>query len=480
MHQFNGMDSLFLYLDAPRTGMHGAFLQIYAPVAGENADQRYARLLRHVERRLPSSPLFRRAMLRSPLDVDHAWWVEGVAVDLQHHVSRSALPKPGTRAQLAQAYSRLYAQAMDLSRPLWEIHVIDGLDAVEGVPEGSFALVVKFHHAGADGVSATEITAALHSSDPSRDDSPPPPHTAAAPARPPSLPAALRRSARLYARFGKALAREFAARAPALARKALDRSKKSLDTAAQGKRGSGKAPRTLLNVPVSDERSYTWLPLGLDAVASIRRQVPGATVNDVLLATVGGALRRFLQDRNGLPARSLIATVPVNVRVESERGQAGNQFTLMFVPLGTQEPDAARRLQGIVEHSARAKQPMRGSGGRKSANWFKIVPAPVLAALGLAVRHAQITARMPPLFNLLVTNVPGPRETLYLDGARLLDISGAPPVVDGAGLLVASSSYDKALRVAVAACRNVMPEPERMRTYLQDAFAELQQAVGAK
>lgn len=484
MRQFNGMDSLFLYMDSARTPMHGAFLQIYAPVPGERAAQRFARLRRHIASRLDTSPVFRRAILRSPLELDHAWWIDGVDIDLDYHVRHSALPEPGSLDQLHEAYARLYAQGMDLERPLWEIHVIDGVNGIPGVPRGSFALVVKFHHAGADGVSATEITSALHSTTPDRDEHPQALRDGTTLPPPPTLPDALRRGARQTAQFGQTLGRELAARAPTLARQfAAQLRKRMAPTVAAASGGARNAPRTPLNVAISPGRTYAHTSLDLAQIALIRKQVPGATVNDVFLAVCGGALRQFLLAQDALPSASLIGGVPVNVRVESERGQAGNQFTLMLARLGTNQADPLLRLQAIAEQSAQLKASMnqrsgKHSGARKSAGWFKILPASLLSVAFTAMRSTRLTAKMKPVINLVVTNVPGPAQTLYLDGARLLDISGVPPVMDGLGMVIAASSYEGALKVGIGGCRRVMPKPEAMRAHLDAAFDELLQATG--
>lgn len=483
MRQFNGMDSLFLYMDSARTPMHGAFLQIYAPVPGESTSVRYERLQRHIRRRLDSSPVFRRAIVRSPLELDHAWWVDGVDVDLDYHVRRSALPQPGSLEQLHEAYARLYAQPMDMDRPLWEIHVIDGVDGIAGVPKGSFALVVKFHHAGADGVSATEITSALHSSSAEREDGTPRARLNTALPAPPPLPDALRRGAMQTAQLGQTIGREIAARAPALVRRLAKQLRHHAAPVPSARRRSA-APRTPLNVAISPDRTYSHTSLDLGLIAQIRPLVPGATVNDVFLAVCGGALRRFLQAQDALPASSLIGGVPVNVRVESERGQAGNQFTIMLARLGTDEADPLRRLQQIAEQSAQLKASMGqkqrngNSGARKSAGWFKILPASLLSVAFTAMRSTKLTAKLKPVINLVVTNVPGPSQTLYLDGARLLDISGVPPVMDGLGMVIAASSYEGALKVGIGGCRRVMPKPEAMRGHIDASFTELLTAAG--
>lgn len=481
--RFNGMDSMFYYMDAAHAGMHGAFLQIYAAVPGEGPATRYQRLVRHIEASLDKASTFRRHIVRTALDLDHARWVDGGEVDLAHHVRHLALPQPGTRQQLCEIYSQIFAQPMDLTRPLWEIHVIDELNAVEGVPPGSFALVVKFHHAGVDGVSATEISSALHDTQPIRRPYPPGsplslPLMSQNEGRTP-VPMALRHSALLSARLGRALA----AQLPIAGRAVLQRLRNRRKPATSKRSSSGRAaaPRTLINVPLSTGRSYTFLPMDLQEIKTIREAVPGATVNDVFLAVAGGALRQLLLERDGLPSTSLIAAVPVNIRLENEKGQAGNQFTIMQVALRTDEADGIARLRSIVEASVAAKARMGGrSGGRKSVNWLNLIPAPLLSIASEALRRSRLTARLAPLFNLVVTNVPGPRETLYLDGARLLDINGAPPVVDGLGMVIAASSYEGALRVGVVACRNVLPQAEPMRQYLLEALAELRDGLSAK
>ena len=218
MRQLNALDSMFLYLDTARAPMTVGFLQIYSPEPKEDAVTRFQRLQKHVERCLDTSPVFRRALVRSPLDLDHAWFADDVDLDLSYHVRHYALPQPGTSDQLNDAYARICAQPMDLTRPLWEIHIIEGLDQVEGIPSGAFALVVKFHHAGFDGGAAADMVAALHRTDARRDNTRAPGRRAMPAPSTPTMQSTLQRSAMRYARFGTALGREIAARLPSLAK----------------------------------------------------------------------------------------------------------------------------------------------------------------------------------------------------------------------------------------------------------------------
>jgi diacylglycerol O-acyltransferase / wax synthase len=475
MPQLNTLDSFFLYTDSGHAGMHGAFLQIYAPSPEESPPSRYKRLIRHIESKLDASPVFRRRIERAPFEADRAHWVDGGEVDLGHHVRHSALPLPGDDAQLADHYARVCAVPMDTTRPLWEIHVIDGLDAVDGAPKGSFALIVKFHHAGVDGVSATEIMSALHSATPERAASAATrrrPTVHAVEEAPPGAASAAMSSAILGARLGINLATKL----PSVLGALLKRLRPQADAGGPKK---PVAPRCLLNAQISADRSYTYLSIGLDNIKLIREHVPEATVNDVYLAVCGGALRRFLQARDALPQASLVAAVPVNVRTEGEQGQAGNQFSVMRVPLFTDEPSMRRRLKHIAEYTQASKSAMCGSkGARQSMAWLNLLPGPLLAVVGTTFREGRLAARIAPIVNLIVTNVPGPRQAIYLDGNELIDINGAPPVMDGLGLVIAASSYRGDLKVAVAACRRIMPDPLLMRRAMSSAFAELLEVAG--
>ena len=448
--QLNGFDSLLLYVDSKNAFAQGGFLQIYAPVTGEDATTRYQRLLRHIEHRLDITPSFRRAIMRSPFDLDHAWFVDGVDVDLSYHVRHLALPQPGSAEQLNDIFASICMQPMDINRPLWEIHVIDGINGIAGIPGNAFALVMKFHHAAVDGGAAAEITAALHRTDARRESFKLQPHRYQPLPSSPPLQMALLRTVGSYARLGLALGREMVDQLPTLSISMAKRllAEAGLDKPAPRKPGMS-VPTTIFNVEVSTHRAYSYLSFNLDAIKRIRQQVPGATVNDVYLAVVGGAFRRYLQERKALPEQSLVAGVSVNVRNEDERGQGGNQVAVIRVPLRTDESGAARRLQLVVDASTRAKASVKGEGGRKSASWFKMLPSPLLLLIGNAMGRAKLGARVRPFFNVMVTNVPGPRETLYLDGARMLDFTGTPPLMHGVGLIFNATSYENSLKVGL-------------------------------
>lgn len=472
MKPLSTIDSFCLYADAPHAGLHGAFLQVYAGRPGESTDARFKRLRKHIERSLDAAPVFRRRIERAPFEMDRALWVDGGEVDLDYHVRRTALPRPGNDKQLAAAYARIYAESMDMTRPLWEIHVIDGIDASDRVPANSFALVAKFHHAGVDGVTGVDITSALHSSEPGPARTNLKPQKARRKTRaeqPPELAGWMMESARFYTRLGKTLATHVPAISTALLNQFRTQPKQK-----KSRRQAVIAPRSVLNGMISNSRSFTWQAVSLDDIKRIRQAVPGATVNDVYLAICAGALRLTLADTNDLPRSSLVAACPVNIRTEEEKGQGGNKFSLMRVPLATREANALKRLQKIAAFTGSLKSSMGDRGGaRKSMAWLEMLPAPLLALVGAALRSGRLAARMAPIVNLIVTNVPGPRDTIYLDGYELVDICGVPPVVDGAGLIIGTTSYRNELRIAVGACKKIMPDAEKMRAALQASTVEL-------
>jgi WS/DGAT/MGAT family acyltransferase len=467
-------------MDTPSTPMYGGFLHVYAPVPGEGAEERYQRLRWHVEQALDAAPVFRRVIERPPLHVDHGWFVEGVDLDLDYHVRRHALPAPGSDAELNALYARIAVQPMDITRPLWEIHVIDGLDAIEGAPRHSFALFIKVHHAGVDGKSAAEMTAALHRTSPERNRIRRLPAYSAHPIEPESsLGEALLGGAKRLAGLNAKLRQTLFNNLPALGSSLSKRLVTDLWSEKKPSPDKLSVPQTIFNVEVDADRCYTHLSLPLDEIRHLRQQVPESTVNDVFLAVVGGGLRRYLQHHGALPAKSLVAGVTVDVRPEHEKGKGGNYVALIRVPVGTDTEKADVRLKRIFADTTHAKSSRRTAAGantqRRGANWPDVIPAPLLWVLGSA-NQLRVTARMKPLVNLGATNVPGPREVLYLDGARMVDFNGTPPMFHGVALVINTTSYDGALRISVYSCRKVMPDPERMRTYLLESFAELKRA----
>lgn len=436
------------------------------------------RLTRHVESRLHLLPPYRRRLLRVPLDMDQPYWIDDSGFDIEFHVRELALPKPGKDAQLADQVARLHARPLDRSRPLWETYLVHGLSG------GRLAVYTKIHHAAIDGVSGNEILSALLDTTPEGRDVGNPPAW-----EPQSRPSTAELVARGLislstqpvrgVRFATALARSLPGlvkapgrpRVPVLDRLVLDQvAPREGDEVLQ--RSGLRAPRTPFNRNITSHRRWAFASLSLDDVRTVRRGYPGMTVNDVVMAMCAGALRRYLLDHDALPAEPLVAGVPVSVRTEEQSSALGNRVSTMFAPLPTNVDDPERRL--YLSHEA-----MRAAKEQHQA-----LPADLLADVtqfampAVAGRAAQLAARLRLVervnpFNLIISNVPGPNQRLYLAGTPLLATYPVSAIADGQGLNITLLGYLGQLHFGVLACRELVPDVDRIVDYLADELATL-------
>lgn len=471
LKQLSGLDTMFLYMESSRTPLEVGSLQIYDPSTAPGGRVRFKELLAIFENRLDCSPVFKSKLLEVPLSLDHPYWIEDDEFDIEYHLRHISLPRPGDWRQLMIQASRLQSQHLDKSRPLWEIYVIEGLNNVEGVRKGCFALFTKMHHAIVDGVGSLEIQRAIHDLEPLKPDLPrltPPPRRARVPE--PSPWRLLAKSPFSCTVKSTRLARALACAAPGLLRAAL--------ASGDGERPS--APRTIFNVGrASPNRVIDGRFFELAEIREIAKRVPGAKVNDVVLAVVGGALRRYLQSKSRLPARTLVAGCPIDIR----RGDVGhaahaNMVSMMNAPLGTDIADPLERLRAVFRGTLEAKARTREIGAARLTALPMNLPAPI--AKNLYPPLMEILGRSGRLaFNTVVTNVPGPAQPIYLAGARMVRMIGMGPVIDQAGLFHAAFSYDGMLSISFTACREMLPDPGFYAECIQQACEELREAAFA-
>ncbi|HSG88247.1 MAG TPA: wax ester/triacylglycerol synthase family O-acyltransferase [Pseudomonadales bacterium] len=464
MEQLSGQDATFLYVESPRMPMHIGSLNIYDQSTADGGSVRFKQILDLVESRLHLARAFRQRLARVPLELDYPYWINDPAFDLEFHVRHIALPKPGDWRQLCIQTARLHSRILDLTRPLWEFYVIEGLDRVEGLPEGSYALLTKFHHAAIDGATGTEITTVLHDLAPEGTLLPPDRPWVAE--RPPSGLELLVRTYGNNIRQPFRLLKVIADAVPAVAdtRRRLQR---------QELRGAGEAPDTIFNARVSPHRVFEGRDFDLADVKTIRRAVPGSTVNDAVLAICGGAIRRYLLHRGALPEESLIATAPVNVRSETDKGSGGNQVSAMFVSIRTDVPGALDRLAAVHEHTRDAKELVHAIGARLMTDINQHIPAATLALAGRLVTQMGLANMMSPVCNCVITNVPGPQVPLYMNGAQLVTQYGLGPVTDAIGLFIPVLSYNGHLTISFASCREMVPDPGYFAECFQESFDEM-------
>jgi diacylglycerol O-acyltransferase / wax synthase len=473
MEQLTGLDASFIYFETPNAPGHVFSVWIYDQSSAPEGKVTFKGILEHVRSRLHLSPTFRRRLVPVPLDLDHPYWLEDPDFDLEYHVRHIALPRPGDWRQLCIQLARLHSRPLDRSRPLWEMYVIEGLDDVEGLPEGSFAIMTKIHHAAADGVTLLEITSALNELSP--DATPAEPTTEWRPQREPTPFELLSRTGFNNASRPLRLARRMTAAVPGMAeRMRQQRARQSFDLPTLT-----PAPRTRFSGGVTTHLVIDARRFELDEAKRIKRAVPGATINDVAITVVGGALRRYLIENSELPAEPLRVMAPISIRTAEQAGTAGNQVSAMIVTAGTDIADPRDRLAAVHRSSAESKAASEAMGARELVQFSELVPGGLAVLAARTASQFEMATRTTPVINTVVSNVPGPQAPLYFAGARLVTFFGGAGVVDGMGLLHGVTSYLGQLILSVVSDREMLPDPSHYADLVEQSFRELAEAAGA-
>ena len=470
MQQLSAMDASFVYLETPHTPMHIGSVGIYDPSTAPGGFVRFKDILSFIQSRLGGARSFRQRLVRVPFDLDHPYWIEDPEFDIEFHVRHIALPKPGDWRQLCIQVARLHARPMDLSKPLWEFTIVEGLDNVEGLPPGCFALVSKVHHAAIDGMSGVEMSAAVHDLDANMT-----PRAAEDSWQPENMPKVADLLARSYLnslvqpmRVVETIGRSL----PGLAKLGSQAIKGDVSI-----RNAKPAPKTQLNSKVSAHRVWDAVPFKLADIRALKDVVPGATVNDVLLAVVGGALRTYLKDKGELPQETLTAMAPISVRSESAKAALGNQVSAMVVGLGTQIADPIERLRFVHDEAVNSKAMTHAVGAKNLSDYSQLIPS------GLAGLAARLYTRVgaanahAPIYNCVVTNVPGSRVPLYFAGAKMVAMYGAGPVFDGMGLINTIYSYGDTIAISFTSDRAMMPDPDAYAAALRSTLNQVKAAA---
>ena len=455
----------FLMADSRRVPMHVAGLQLYKkpPDAGRN----YVRDLFDQMRAADDvAPLFRKHPYRSVKTGGQYVWVEDDDFDIDYHVRHSALPKPGRVRELLELVSRLHSTRMATERPLWEWHLIEGLR------DGRVAMYAKMHHALVDGVSANRLLQSILTTDPEARDMPPP--WAARPR------AKIARAQEGAEQSLEAVSVSTAARALEITADAAGLPKALWTTLSRSLRNETSAlslyaPRTILNQPITGSRRFAAQSWPLDRMKGITR-AGGVTLNDVVLAMCSGALRAYLQEQQALPEATLVAMVPIGLKAKqsgSASADGGNAVGAVMVKLGTDLADPAARLQ-LVHESMR--------DGKRSLAQMTPLQIVAMSAIG------QVPAILPSLFklggvgrpayNLVISNVPGPRVPHFFNGAEMVGNYPLSIPIDGMALNITCTSYAGHLDFGLTGCRRTVPRLQRLLTHLDNELTALEKAVG--
>ena len=406
------------------------------------------------------APPWNRRLVRNPLPA----WEETDAIDLEYHVRHAALPWPGGERELGELVGRLQSTPLDLARPPWECTIIEGLEGRR------FALFIKIHHALIDGVSGMKMLQRAMATDPETSASLPPfwasgsgaprPQRAARPvaasmadvaaATLEALSVQARTLPQLASAFGKMVAR--------------------VREGGEGMTLPFAAPRSVLNGRVREKRRFATQRFPMERLRKVAK-AGGGTLNDVVLATCGGALRRFLLERGALPDAPLTAGIPISVRPADDEG-TGNAFSFIVSTLGTDIADPQERLKAIRTSVQHSKAHLQALPRQAMTQYTMLLMAPTLITL-----LTGIGGRTRPMFNITISNVPGPEKPLYFRGAEMVSIYPASIVTHGQALNITCESYAGFMNFGFTACHTSVPGIQRLAVYTADALAELESRV---
>jgi diacylglycerol O-acyltransferase len=463
LRQLSSLDANFLAMESARTFGHVGGITVLDPSTAPGDALTLDDLRRLVANRLAALPPFRWKLVPVPFALDHPYWIEDPDFDLDFHIRESAVPPPGTDAQLAETVARIFARPLDRSRPLWELYLIHGLG------EDRVALLTKVHHSAVDGVSGAEIMGILYDLEheagrPRRSDAADPGTVGTTPARQPTeaemfirgvggLTRYPFRALRTLPRTLRVLPRmpglATVPAAPTLTRGVARLSRSGADGGVL-EVSTARAPRLSFNTTISTHRSLAFRSLSLQDVKAVKNEL-GITVNDVIVGLCAGALRTWLSARDELPDVPLVAMIPTSVRTDAQRGEFGNRVSTMVVPIPTDVADPRDRLGRAHEVLKVAKERYQALPASLLTDTSIFIPP------ALHVRAARATAevmgRLRTPVNLILSNVPGPADTLYCAGAELLANYPLSVVTDGVGLNITALSYRDHVDFGVTADR---------------------------
>jgi WS/DGAT/MGAT family acyltransferase len=476
MRQLTGVDNLYVALQHGNQSTHVAGLGIYDPSTAPGGAVRFKQILAYFARRLETSKLFRQRLVRAPFHLDRPYWIDDASVDLEFHVRHIALPHPGNWRQLCIQVARIHSRPLDLSRPAWEVYVIEGLDHIEGIPKGSFAMYMKIHHSAMDGEAGVMLLDALHMPSPDWNQEPRPEAQVRIADSDPTPTELLARAVgnRIeQVRQAAMLALEVGPTLFDLGRKQVQRLLNNIEPPEEEERflPAVRAPVTRFSGTVSPHRVVDALPLALDDIRRIRMAYPETTVNDVFMTVCSGAVRRYLESKNELPSDTLNALIPMSYRDTERDSDAANRIGLIPMPLKTDIADDTARLLALHRSTRRGKRSNRAVGLDLQTRVLQLLPAKLAE---VAVRKVML-----PMINLTVSNVRGPGAPIYLAGAKCVAFIPISVALDGMGLNITGFSYDGVLWIGTVADRQMMPDPGFFSDCLRNTFVSLLSSADA-
>ena len=463
MQRLSGLDASFLYFETRAQLLHVCGL-IVLDVSGMEDGYSFDALRTELNRRITGMPTFRRKLHDSLLNVDHPVWVEAEDFDIDHHLHRVGIPEPGGDRELAELCAHLASQPIDRSMPLWQMYVIEGL------ADGGVAVFAKMHHSTVDGVTGANMMSQLCTLTP--DD--------------PTLDQELVNesaggSGALELAVGGALSRlatpwRLASLLPGtlgVLPSWVNRARKGLAMPAPF-----TAPRTPFNRTITGHRSISYASVDLEDIKRVKNAF-GTTVNDVVLAVCSTALRKYLDELDALPAKPLIAMVPMSVHAAESR-PGTNRVSGMFMSLSTDIDDPVERLEAIRDANTVAKDHTNALDANLLTDWAQFAAPSVFGSAVRMYSRLRLSERHPVVHNLVISNVPGPNFPLYFLGAKIKSMLPMGPVFHGAGLNCTVMSLDGSLHFGFIACKDLVPDPWPLAEAVEEAMQEFVAAAAER
>jgi diacylglycerol O-acyltransferase / wax synthase len=453
MNHLSGIDAAFLHLESPEMPMHVGSLHVLQLPPGYKGDF-FEDVKACLAQRLHLADVFTRKLALMPFDLSNPVWVEDEDIDLEHHIRHITLPKPGSNTQLQQYVARLHSTLLDRSRPLWEFFVIDGLRS------GEVALYIKVHHARLDGQAGVALGRAIFDPAPEgRQIKPPRPrarHNQYQLGVAELLSAAANNTVQQVVKLAKMLPSMGRAAATMLLPEKDEDGRRQWSLRNLPRAQNFFAPRTAFNVAITNQRRFAARTVPLAEVKEIAKRT-GVSLNDAVMATVSGGLREYFIGHRELPERSLSAAIPVSLRAAGDES-ANNQVSMVTMTLATDEKDPLQRLQAIAAGSSQTKARI---GQMKAAipMDFPMLAAPwLMSGLASLYGRSRLANVLPPVANLVISNVPGIQQQLYFAGARIISYYPVSIPAHGMALNVTVQSYNGRLDYGLIACRRAVPD----------------------
>ena len=473
MDHLSGLDAAFLHLETPETPLHVGSLGMYE-LPPEYQGDFFADVCTHIQNRMHLAPIFQRKLVNMPFDLANPVWVKDEHLDIEHHIRHVIVPPPASRAQVDRLVSRIHSSLLDRSRPLWEMYVLDGLPTPHDAPKGTryVGLYSKFHHSGLDGMGGQVLMQAIMD-------------TTREPRKVP--PPGIRRSSS-EDQLGIAELAGFGVKhnflqtvklvrtLPGLlmtARRTMRPAKVSGEVKTEKEKTRWFAPRTPLNVAITNQRSFARFSLPMSEVKEITA-INKVSLNDVVMGISSEGMTRYLADMGSRPTSSLLAAVPVSIRPEGNT-ELTNQVSMARMSLASDIKDPIARLHAIRGSSETVKAVLNEMKTQLPTDFPSIGAPWLFSAMANMLARSRLANSMPAFANVVISNVPGPNISLYFAGAKQISTYPVSIPYHGMALNITLQSYNGWLDFGLIGCRRAMPDIADLGRHMQAAHAELLQ-----